>query len=201
MLRAVLAGLVETLGVERVVLSAYGLREGVLFEAMAAVCRAQDPLVEGCAASAPATAFPTLGAAVEAWLAPAFATLEPVLGARDPVLLSAACRLADLGARLHPDHRADLIFHQVLRAPIPGMNHAERVFLATAPASPATPPPRPCREHDLIARLLTHERRAAGPRAGRRDPPRLRPLRPQPRAAAAVGLEFRRDAVVLRSGG
>ncbi len=51
---------------------------------------------------------------------------------RDAVLAAAACRLADFGARLHPDHRADLVFDQVLRAPVPGMNHAERAFLATA---------------------------------------------------------------------
>jgi len=155
---AVLEGLVDTLGVDRVVLSAYGLREGVLFEAMSPACRAEDPLIEGCAAlSAREGVNPTLGPAVQAWLGPAFGNLESVLGAREPVLLSAACRLADLGARLHPDHRADLIFHQVLRAPIPGMNHAERVFLATtmfARHTAAETVPKP----DLIARLLTHER-------------------------------------------
>lgn len=154
---AVLEGLIGALDVERVVLSAYGLREGVLFEAMPAACQDQDPLVEGCDAwSAREGANPEMGEAVEAWVAPAFATLEPVLGVRDPVLVSAACRLADLGARLHPDHRADLIFAQVLRAPIPGMNHCERVFLATAlfgrhTAAATVPQP------DLIARLLTHE--------------------------------------------
>jgi len=155
---AVLEGLVDALGVDRVVLSAYGLREGVLFEAMAPACQAEDPLLEGCAAlSAREGVNPALGPAVQAWLAPAFACLEPVLGAREPVLLAAACRLADLGARLHPDHRADLIFHQVLRAPIPGMNHAERVFLATtmfARHTAAATVPEP----ELIARLLTHER-------------------------------------------
>jgi len=155
---AVLEGLIEALGVERVALSAYGLREGVLFEAMPPDCQAQDPLVEGCAAlSAREGANPALGLAVEAWLAPAFASLEPLFGAREPVLVAAASRLADLGARLHPDHRADLIFHQVLRVPIPGMNHAERVFLATAlfaRHTAATTIPQPM----LIARLLTHER-------------------------------------------
>ena len=155
---AVLEGLVDMLGVERVVLSAYGLREGVLFEAMPAACRAEDPLIEGCAAlSAREGVNPALGPAVESWLAPAFATLEPLLGAREAVLVKAACRLADFGARLHPDHRADLIFYQVLRAPIPGMNHAERVFLATTMfarhTAAATVP-----EQELIARLLTHER-------------------------------------------
>ena len=54
---------------------------------------------------------------------------------RDPVLAAAACRLADLGARLHPDHRVDLVFDQVLRAPIPGQTHAERAWLAAPAAS------------------------------------------------------------------
>jgi exopolyphosphatase/guanosine-5'-triphosphate,3'-diphosphate pyrophosphatase len=163
---AVLESLVDMLGVEKVVLSAYGLREGVLFEAMPPAQRALDPLIEGCAAwTGREGANPALGEAVEAWVGPSFATLEPLMGAREPVLVAAACRLADLGARLHPDHRADLIFHQVLRAPIPGMTHAERVFLATslfARHTAASTVP----ESDLIARLLTHEAlqraRAAG---------------------------------------
>jgi len=154
---AVLESLVDILEVERVVLSAYGLREGVLFEAMAPAERALDPLIEGCdALSAREGANPALGAAVEAWIAPTFGRLEPVMGPREAVLVRAACRLADLGARLHPDHRADLIFHQVLRVPIPGMNHAERVFLATAMfarhTAAATVP-----EPALIARMITHE--------------------------------------------
>ncbi|MFI4935552.1 MAG: Ppx/GppA family phosphatase [Caulobacterales bacterium] len=154
----VLEGLVDCLGVERVVLSAYGLREGLIFEAMPAAQRARDPLVEGCAAlTAREGAVAGLGPALEAWIAPAFASLEPVFDARESVLIAAACRLADLGARLHPDHRADLIFQQVLRAPISGMNHPERVFLAAAcfarHTAAATVP-----EPALVARLLTHER-------------------------------------------
>ena len=49
---------------------------------------------------------------------------------RDALLAQAACQMADLGARLHPDHRLELSFDQVLRAPIPGQSHAERAFLA-----------------------------------------------------------------------
>ena len=163
---AVLEGLIESLDIERVVLSAFGLREGVLFEAMPPAQRAEDPLIEGCEAlSRREGVNPELGSALEAWVRPAFASLEPLLEDREPVLLSAACRLADLGARLHPDHRADLIFQQVLRAPIPGLNHGERVFLATAlfarHTAAATVP-----EASLVSRLLTHERvqraRAAG---------------------------------------
>jgi exopolyphosphatase/guanosine-5'-triphosphate,3'-diphosphate pyrophosphatase len=155
---AVLEGLVENLGFERVVLSAFGLREGVLFEAMPPEQRAKDPLIEGSEAlSRREGVNPDLGAALEAWVAPGFARLEPVFDERESVLRSAACHLADLGARLHPDHRADLIFHQVLRAPIPGMSHAERVFLATSlfarHTAAATVP-----EPGLVSRLLDHER-------------------------------------------
>ncbi len=74
-----------------------------------------------------------LGAALEAWVRPVFSALPEVFGAeREPVLVAAAARLAEFGSRLHPDHRADLVFDQVLRAPVPGMTHPERAFLAAA---------------------------------------------------------------------
>lgn len=129
----VLEALIEQLGIERIAVSAYGLREGLLFEGMTAQVRALDPLVEGCAAlTARQGLDETLGPTLEAWLAPVFGALPPIFGDRDPVLRDAACRLADLGARLHPDHRADLVFEQVLRAPVAGQTHVERAFLAVA---------------------------------------------------------------------
>jgi exopolyphosphatase/guanosine-5'-triphosphate,3'-diphosphate pyrophosphatase len=129
----VLERLIVNLGVERVWLSAYGVREGLLFEAMDPAVQALDPLVEGCAALTARTgADGALGPVLEAWLEPVFSGLEPVFEDRDAILRLAACHLADLGARLHPDHRADLVFEQVLRAPVAGQTHAERAFLAVA---------------------------------------------------------------------
>jgi exopolyphosphatase / guanosine-5'-triphosphate,3'-diphosphate pyrophosphatase len=129
----VLESLIERLGVRQVVISAYGLREGLLYEAMSAEARADDPLIVGAAAlGGRGVEAEDLGAAVEAWLSPAFASLPPIFGARDPVLIGVASRFAELGARLHPDHRGTLAFEQVLRAPIPGQSHAERAFLASA---------------------------------------------------------------------
>lgn len=129
----VLERLILSLGVKRVSLSAYGVREGLLFEAMDARTRQLDPLVEGFAALAARTSTDrTLGPTLEAWLSPVFDGLDPIFGDRDPLLRAAACRLADLGSRLHPDHRADLVFEQVLRAPVAGQTHAERAFLALA---------------------------------------------------------------------
>ncbi|MFL5294837.1 MAG: Ppx/GppA family phosphatase [Phenylobacterium sp.] len=155
----VLDALIGTLGVQRVVVSAFGVREGLLLEAMDADVRNRDPLIEGCEALTAARGVSSdLGGALEAWLTPAFEKLGPVFGARDPVLLAAACRLADLGARLHPDHRADVAFEQVLRAPIAGLTHPERAFLANVAFSrhtSATSPP----EAAAIARILSADRR------------------------------------------
>jgi exopolyphosphatase/guanosine-5'-triphosphate,3'-diphosphate pyrophosphatase len=155
----VLDALIETLGVDRVIVSAFGLREGLLLDAMEPAVRKRDPLIEGCEALTAARGVSAeLGGALEAWLTPAFERLNPVFGKREPVLLSAACRLADLGARLHPDHRADVAFEQVLRAPIAGMNHPERAFLACVAFSrytSATTTP----EAGAIGKLLNAERR------------------------------------------
>ncbi|MDB5452287.1 MAG: Ppx/GppA family phosphatase, partial [Caulobacteraceae bacterium] len=151
---AVLEALIRRLEIGKVVISAYGIREGLLLDAMPPEVRRRDPLVEGAAAlGGRKDAADSLGEALERWLAPAMVTLQPVFGNRDPTLVAAACRLADLGARLHPDHRADLVFEQVLRAPIPGMNHAERAFLALAMFArftAANTPPEP----EVLSRLL-----------------------------------------------
>ncbi|HEY8005004.1 MAG TPA: Ppx/GppA phosphatase family protein [Phenylobacterium sp.] len=155
----VLEALIERLGVERVTISAFGVREGLLLDAMDAEVRARDPLIEGCEALTAARGMASdLGGALEAWLTPAFERLTPVFGAREPVLLAAACRLADLGARLHPDHRADLAFEQVLRAPIAGMSHPERAFLASVAFARHTSAPTPP-EAAAVARVIGTERR------------------------------------------
>ena len=154
-----LEALIESLGIERITISAFGVREGLLLEAMEPDVRKRDPLIEGCEALTAARGQSSeLGGALEAWLTPAFEKLAPVFDGRDTVLLAAACRLADLGARLHPDHRADLAFEQVLRAPIAGMNHPERAFLASvafARHTSASPTP----EADAIARIIGADRR------------------------------------------
>ena len=158
----VLDGLIEALGLKSVVFSAWGLREGLLYETLDRDETPVDPLIAGCAAlGARQGISPGLPAALEAWLADVIAALPVSFGpARDAVLAAAACRLADLGARLHPDHRVDLVFDQVLRAPIPGQTHAERAWLAAAlnaryGGGSSTPAPA------LIERLLPEDARLA----------------------------------------
>lgn len=158
----VLEGLIDRLALKRVSFSAWGVREGLLFEALDAEEARQEPLLAGAGAlGARQGVSPTLAGALTAWITPVTAALPPAFGReRDAVLAAAACKFADLGARLHPDHRVELVFDQVLRAPIPGQTHAERAFLASAlnaryGGGAATPEP------DTIGRLLGDDQRNA----------------------------------------
>jgi exopolyphosphatase/guanosine-5'-triphosphate,3'-diphosphate pyrophosphatase len=121
-------------GFERLVFSAFGVREGVLASGLPPALLAQDPLIAGAEAMArPNAPTPDFGRALARWLVPAFGALETAFGdVRDQILHEAATRLTDLGARQHPDHRADLARDIVLYAPFAGVSHAERVFLAAA---------------------------------------------------------------------
>jgi exopolyphosphatase/guanosine-5'-triphosphate,3'-diphosphate pyrophosphatase len=120
--------------------------------------RAQDPLVEGCATlAARDTTTETFSPALEAWLKPLWSSLPPVFTPeRTRVMLAAGTRLATLGAHLHPDHRADIAFDLVLRAPIAGQTHQERAFLAITifnRYTTATTNPEP----EAVGRLLSPE--------------------------------------------
>ena len=156
----VLEGLLEHCGFEQVVFSAWGLREGLLFETLAPSLVAADPLLASCEAIGLRQGVsPGLAGALEGWLTGVMAALPIAFSEeRDAVLTAAACHLADIGARLHPDHRVELAFDQVLRAPAPGQTHPERAFLAAAVngrygGPPETPAP------DVVGRLLNDDQR------------------------------------------
>lgn len=119
---------------KRVIFSANGLREGVAFSRSAALEQRHHPLLAGAEAMARHAASDAgFGPALADWLEPVFSVHTPVFDAeRDYVLRGAACRLSQLGARMHPDHRAELAATEVLYAPFGGISHPERAFLALA---------------------------------------------------------------------
>ncbi|WP_374274619.1 Ppx/GppA family phosphatase [Brevundimonas sp.] len=144
----VLEGLIEALGIETVTFSAWGVREGVLVDGLD-LDPDSDPLLAGAAVLAARQGVsPGLPDALHGFVVGVTDGLPPVFGAkRDAVLTRAACLYADIGGRFHPDHRSDLAFDQVLRAPLAGQSHAERVFLAGVinarhGGGAATPDPR-----------------------------------------------------------
>jgi exopolyphosphatase/guanosine-5'-triphosphate,3'-diphosphate pyrophosphatase len=157
----VLEGLIEHLGFEEISFSAWGVREGLLFEALGAKTLAVDPLLAGTEAlGARQGVSPGLPGAVAGWIDVWARSLPSAFGAgRDAVLTRAACNLCDLGARLHPDHRVELAFDQVLRASIPGQTHVERAFLAAA-ISARYGGPSGTPEPATIERLLKDDLRA-----------------------------------------
>lgn len=124
-----LSTLMEHLKTETVIISAFGLRDGVAAEGLP---------VDG--ASALTDAVPLfLRSSPESLLfgRELYSFIHPISGhfkQSEPVL-RAVCMMADAGARMHADHRAQLVHEQILRAPIPALNHTERLFAAYAAAS------------------------------------------------------------------
>lgn len=128
----VLQCLTECFEFDTVIFSANGLREGLLFDALPAELQKRDPLIEGCAALGARLGISNqIGSALSRWVCEFYDQAESGSQNRpERRLIRAAAKLADMGACLHPDHRAELVCDQVLRAPIPGQSHSERVFLA-----------------------------------------------------------------------
>ena len=125
----VLAELIRRADVGQVSISAYGLREGLLYRQMPEKMRALDPLIEACRHMEAADArSPGFGDCLNDWIAPLYESRSAI----DRRLVHAACLLHDVNWRAHPDYRAELCFESVTRANVAGVNHPERVFLGTA---------------------------------------------------------------------
>jgi exopolyphosphatase/guanosine-5'-triphosphate,3'-diphosphate pyrophosphatase len=125
----VLERLLRASRLERVVVSAYGLREGVLFQRLAEDIRRQDPLLSVARDVAHRAARETqLEDVLVAWTAPLF----PGEDAEQARLRRTACILSDVAWRGHPDHRASGIYWQALHGNWTGIDHRGRAFLALA---------------------------------------------------------------------
>lgn len=125
----VLIELVARLDPERVAISAFGLREGLLYGLMPEAMRRRDPLIEACRHMEKGLArCPGFGAALYQWLQPLYVDAPE----SEKRLVRAACLLHDTNWRGHPDFRADLGFETVARANMTGIDHPGRVFLGLA---------------------------------------------------------------------
>lgn len=122
--------LLERSRAERVVFSANGLREGCLYEALTPLEQQIDPLLWQCESAARRMGRGGSGSDLLAgWIAPALEGLAP-----DKLRL-AACHLSDIGWSEHPDYRAEQVFLRILRMPLTGADHRERILLGLAVAS------------------------------------------------------------------
>ncbi|HBG98172.1 MAG TPA: exopolyphosphatase [Rhodobacteraceae bacterium] len=125
----VLRALLDAFVPSEIAMSSYGLREGLLYEAMPAVLRDRDPLIEAARfAEATSSRLPGFGKVLYQFLLPLYAD-APHSRLR---LIRAACLLHDTAWRAHPDYRAELCFDNATRANLGGITHPERVFLGLA---------------------------------------------------------------------
>lgn len=117
---------------EAVIFSAFGLREGYLFHQLPPAQRRRDPLLAAASELSDRDGrFGAMGDILESWTAPLFADES----AAEHRLRHAVCRLSDIAWRDHPDYRAEQSFDRILRLPIGGIDHDERVFAAAAVAA------------------------------------------------------------------
>lgn len=101
---AVLASLLRHLGSERTIVSAFGLREGLLFQRLDDKVRGQDPLIVAAHEEGRRLGrFPEHGDLLNEWIAPLF---ESDLPGRAR-LRHAACLLGDVGWLANPEFRAE----------------------------------------------------------------------------------------------
>lgn len=124
-----LRGLVATLAPREIVVSAFGLREGVCLENMPPLLRRQDPLIAGCIDQEERRArAPGFGAELGAWVL----RVLPPADAAEERLIRAAGHLADVNWRTHPDYRVQGCWETVTRVSVSDIGHRARVILGAA---------------------------------------------------------------------
>lgn len=113
---------------ERIVFSAFGLREGYAYGLLPAEARS-DALIAACIGMATSQSrWAGDGDRLQRWTAPIFPDRDEPMRR----LHRAACWLSDIAWAEHPDYRAGHAFVRSLTLPFAQIGHRERVFVAAA---------------------------------------------------------------------
>ena len=129
----VLAEVVRAGRPDSVSISALGLREGLLFSKLSAEERERDPLLSAAEelcllrSRSPAHAQELIP-----WTGQALAALGLEESEEERRLRAAACLLADIGWRAHPDYRGEQSLSIISHAAFVGVDHPGRSYLALA---------------------------------------------------------------------
>jgi len=144
------------------VFSAFGLREGCLYDRLTEAEKAQDPLLLAAGEVARETnRFTAHPEAIYNWLHPLFGNAAPA----DDRLIKALCTLSDIAWSEHPSYRGEHAFLRVLRMPVAGLDHADRVFLALGVLARYAGNTN-LAAADQVRHMLTEERRALAAHVG-----------------------------------
>jgi exopolyphosphatase/guanosine-5'-triphosphate,3'-diphosphate pyrophosphatase len=130
---AVLEEIIRRAEPKEIIISALGVREGLLFESLAPAEQAQDPLITA------ARQFNLLRSRAPAHAEDLFDWTSQFLGAthleetaEETRLRHAACLLSDIAWRAHPDYRGEQSYDLVANAAFVGLDHPSRAYLALA---------------------------------------------------------------------
>jgi exopolyphosphatase/guanosine-5'-triphosphate,3'-diphosphate pyrophosphatase len=124
-----LAAVVARLQSSHLTVSAFGLREGLLFQALPQAMRNEDPLLVSARAEGDAQGrFAGHGEHINRWIAPLF-TADARKWQR---IRHAACLLADVGWRANPEFRAERGLEVALHGNWVGITAEQRAVLAQA---------------------------------------------------------------------
>ncbi len=118
-----------------IVVSALGVREGLLYEMLDDERRAQDPLLAMARElNVLRSRAPAHGEELCAWTDRFMASTGLDETAEERRLRHAGCLLADIGWRAHPDYRGEQSLNIIAHAGFIGIDHPGRAFLALAVA-------------------------------------------------------------------
>ncbi len=118
-------------GCARVVFSATGVREGLLYDALEPRERRQDPLIAAARdLNILRSRSPRHGEDLALWTDALMRSTGMDEAPEDARLRRAACLLADIGWRAHPDYRGEQSLNIISHAAFSGVDHPGRAFIA-----------------------------------------------------------------------
>ena len=114
-----------------VVISTYGVREGLLYETLDPSRKGDDPLIVAAQKLNRLLArSPSYADDLIAWTRALLASADLAETADERRLREASCYLSEVNWRAHPDYRGVQSFNLVSSAILPGVDHAGRSFLS-----------------------------------------------------------------------
>jgi exopolyphosphatase/guanosine-5'-triphosphate,3'-diphosphate pyrophosphatase len=124
-----LRAVTKRLGSSLLVSSAYGVREGLLFDSLPSHVQREDPFVAAARAEGERQGrFPEHGDMLMAWMSGLFAPEDP----SEARLRLVSCLLSDVAWRAHPDFRAERAVDVALHGNWTAVTTRERAMLASA---------------------------------------------------------------------
>lgn len=116
-----------------VVISALGVREGLLYSLLSEKMQRQDPLIAAASElNLLRSRSPRHGEELVAWTDRFIASAHLDETAEEERLRHAACLVADIGWRTHPDYRGEQSLNIIANGSFIGIDHAGRAYMALA---------------------------------------------------------------------